>query len=135
MNLVPVSSHPMACQILYDLLKERPKYANISHKAMPTWAEHCAFVASNPYEFWGLIEIDGQFVGSIYLTHQREVGIFIFRAHANKGYAEEAVRLLMQKYPGPVLANVAPENAPSHAMFQRMGGRLIQWTYEIGVST
>lgn len=131
MRLVSVYDVPDAVRVLYELLKERPKYAAISHKAMPSYAEHCAFVYSRPYQFWALIDVSGEYVGAVYLSRQREVGIFIFRAHGGKDYGEQAVRALMQMFPGPVLANVAPLNAPSHAMFQRMGGKLIQWTYEL----
>lgn len=132
MKLVPVSDHPSACHLLYDLLKERRPWQSISHKRMPSWAEHCAFIASDPYEAWYLLEADAQFVGSIYLTRQREVGIFIFNQHQGKGHAEEAVWQVMQRHPGRVLANVAPENAPSHALFQRLGGKMLQVTYELG---
>ncbi len=38
-------------QFLYDLLFERPSYANISHKEMPTYDAHCAFIKSKPYRF------------------------------------------------------------------------------------
>lgn len=124
-----------AAFVLYELLRERPAYACISHKQMPTWAEHLAFIRSRPYEAWYVIE-DGEPVGGIYLTRAREVGIGILAAHQGKGYATRALKALMALHPSRLLANVAPGNAPSHALFRGMGGRVIQHTYELtGAST
>ena len=67
-------------KLLYDLLSERTPEESISHKSMPTYPEHEKFVQSNPYFAWYLIDVDGQFVGSIYLSKQREIGK-IGRAH------------------------------------------------------
>ena len=116
---------------LYELLSERTPAQSISHKAMPTYLEHTQFVMSHPYFSWYLIQSDaGEIVGSIYLTHQREVGISVFRKHRRQGYAEQAIRLLMSINPGRFLANIAPENAASAALFAKFGARHIQDTYE-----
>lgn len=128
--------------MLHQLLKERPIEANISHKEMPTWDEHVAFVRSHPYKGWYLIQVypehdnpripgERAIVGSIYLTHQREVGIFILQEHQNKGYGQAAIWLLKAKYPGKLLANVAPGNHRSQDFFKRIGARQIQVTFEI----
>lgn len=117
---------------LYSLLQERPAEANISHRQMPSWEDHCAFVRSSPYYVWCLIMDKGERVGSIYLTHQFEIGIHIAKAHQGRGYATAAVKELMSRFPGRrFLANVAPGNEPSHQLWRKLGGKVIQHTYEL----
>ncbi len=132
--LMPVmwSDHDM--RILYQLLEERTPEQSISHKSMPTWEEHRAFVGSRPYAHWYLAYVANVgIVGSIYLTHQREIGVSILRAHQRKGYGLAAVRELMRLHPGRFLANVNPENAASRKLWEGIGGKLLQVTYEIPV--
>lgn len=130
-RLVDVYAHHGALEILYELLKERPSEANISHRSLPTFEQHRQFVTRRPYIAWYLIEEAETFVGSIYLTKLREVGIFIFQAHQRKGHACAAIKMICEKHPGKLLANVAPGNESSHALFARLGWRVIQHTYEL----
>lgn len=132
-RLVDVYTQPDALEILYELLKERPAEAAISHHAMPTFEQHRQFVTRRPYEAWYLLLGEGDAVlGSIYLTKAREVGIFIFQAHQRRGYAQKAIAMLREKHPGRLLANVAPLNLPSIAFFEdKLGGRVVQITYEL----
>jgi len=123
-------------QLLYDLLAERPPEANISHREMPTFEQHRQFVTRRPYEAWYAIEHceDGHApirVGAIYLTRQREVGIFLLSPFHGMGWAREALKILRHAHPGPILANVAPSNIRSHEFFKAAGARLIQYTYEL----
>lgn len=122
-------------QVLYELLKERTKEQSISHYYMPTMAEHIAFVRTKPYDAWYLIESTPPaqkcWVGSIYLTHAREVGVFIFREHMGNGYATAALAQLRRMHPGRILANMNPANGPSLAFFRKHGGRAIQITLEL----
>lgn len=114
---------------LYDLLKERPAYANISHKKMPTFQEHVAFVKRMPYDAWYIIRTAKMNIGSIYLTERSEIGIFIFKSFAKLGYGTQAIELLRARHDGPLYANIAPENFASQAFFQRNGFKKIQETY------
>ena len=117
---------------LYDLLKERTPEQSISHKEMPTMQAHQKFVYSQPYFLCNIIkDEEGKSIGSIYLTHQREVGIFIFEKYQRKGYAEQAIKLLMSICPGRILANVNPENNKSINLFKKLGAKHIQNTYEL----
>jgi RimJ/RimL family protein N-acetyltransferase len=122
-------------QVLYDLLKERTKEQSISHYSMPTMAEHIAFVRTNPYIGWYLIEsappAPKAWVGAIYLTPKREIGIFIFREHQGNGYATAALATLRRMHPGRILANINPHNGPSLEFFRKHGGREIQITLEL----
>lgn len=130
--LLPVmwSEHDM--RLLYDLLAERTPEQSISHKDMPTWEAHRAFVGSRPYAHWYLIYVPRvRIVGSIYLTHQREIGVSIFRAHQRKGHGRAAVLELMRLHPGRFLANVNPANAASRKLWESLGGKLLQVTYDL----
>ena len=119
--------------VLYALLKERKDYQSISHKKMPTWAEHMAFVQSDPYKAWYLIgEDSGQitcFAGSVYLTRQNEIGIFVFESSKGSGIGREAVKQLMEMHDGPYLANINPNNLSSISFFEKLGSDFIQVTY------
>jgi RimJ/RimL family protein N-acetyltransferase len=131
MKLVDVHASPEAPDVLYRLLGERSPEVNISHRAMPSWEQHCAFVASKPYDAWYLIEVDGSKVGAIYLSKTNEIGIFLFRAHRGAGYGKRAVAMLMERHPRDrYLANINPENEASIAFFRDLGFHHIQNTYE-----
>jgi RimJ/RimL family protein N-acetyltransferase len=131
-RLVSVYSTKGAASVLYDLLKEREPHVNISHREMPTWEKHEAFVQSCPYLAWYLLRIGRDYVGSIYLTDADEIGVFLFHAHRGNGYAEKAIGELIRLHPRPrYLANVNPENARSIALFQKLGFSLLQQTYEL----
>lgn len=128
--LRPVQWTDADCRVLYDLLAERTPEQSISHKTMPTQQEHRAFVGGSPYLRWYLIEVE-QPIGAIYLTRQREIGLSIFRAHQRKGYGRAAVLELMRMHPGKFLANVNPANEASRKLWESLGGRLLQVTYEL----
>lgn len=131
-------------EVLYDLLKERPPEANISHREMPTIEQHVAFVRSCPYVAWYLVQNwpttyeasvfekhVTAWLGAVYLTKASEIGIFIFKQYQRHGFAREAVRLLRERHRVPLFANVAPMNLRSHEFFRSLGWRAIQTTYEL----
>ena len=131
MKLIDVYINPRTVYLLYELLLERESHQCISHKEMPSMAQHLAFMRSKPYLAWYLIEHDGQIIGATYLSKQREIGIFLFKAHQMKGYGAKAVQLLMEAHPGRFLANIAPTNPGSSEFFQNLGFKHIQNTYEL----
>lgn len=130
-QLIPIKKVRDHIKILYDLLLEREDHMNISHKKMPTLAEHTAFIESDPYFQWLMIKKENVYVGSIYLTRNREVGIFIFKAHQGSGYGKAAVIELKKRVGGRLLANINPANEKSIKFFESLGAKLIQHTYEI----
>lgn len=130
MRLVNVYKVPSAKRVLYELLKERTADQSISHKNLPTWEEHVSFFNSHPYHVWYLIEENRAWVGAIYITNQREVGLFIFNAFHRGGHGSQALCLLRQKHPGKLLANINPKNEESKRFFKKHGFRFIQETYE-----
>ena len=115
---------------LFELLQERDPVANISHRQMPTFEQHCAFVESKPYKAWYVIVAsDSDPVGAIYLTKNNEIGIFISKAYQGQHIGKIAIRLLMEMHPADhYLANIAPGNARSISLFEKLGFDLIQLT-------
>lgn len=117
---------------LYELLRQRPDYANISHKSMPSWDEHAKFVTGKPYKAWYLLFHNNKPVGSIYLTDKDEIGLQISIDQQHKGFAQEALHELLELHPSTrYLANIAPSNLPSQEFFERQGFKEIQRTYEL----
>lgn len=117
---------------LFELLKERDNRANISHKKMPSYSEHIKFVKSKPYSKWYIIKRSKTKIGSIYLSKNDEVGIFLKKIFQEKGFASIALKLLIEKNPRKrYLANINPKNNLSKKFFKKNGFKLIQHTYEL----
>ena len=119
-------------KFLYNLLKERDPVANISHLKMPSYHEHVKFVKSKPYSKWYVIYHNSRKIGSVYLSKQDEIGIFLKKNFQSKGVGKEAIEILIEKNPRSIyLANVSPKNTSSKKFFKKQGFRLIQYTYEL----
>jgi RimJ/RimL family protein N-acetyltransferase len=137
-SLLDVYQAPGAVEVLYDLLAERDPVANISHKKMPTMAQHLKFVRSKPYRGWWLIRsreqglINGIVFGACYVSKQNEIGIQIFKQHQGKGIAKTALELLLEMHRGErLLANISPRNEVSAKLFRSFGFRMVQYTYSL----
>ena len=99
---------------------------------MPTYAEHVRFVKSKPYSKWYVIIVGTRKVGTIYLTRQNEIGIFLKKGLQHQGVGTCALGILMGRNPGlRYLANVSPKNKESMNFFQKNGFKLIQYTYQL----
>ena len=111
---------------------QRNTQINISHEKIPTFAQHIKFVMSKPYSKWYIIKLKNKKVGSIYLSLQDEIGIFIEKRFRNKGIGSKALQILIEKNPkSRFLANVNPKNTKSIRFFKSSGFKLIQYTYEV----
>lgn len=141
-RLIAVAHVSRAAEILWELLKERPAEANISHQVMPTWEEHVSFVERYPYRVWYLIKHGDDYVGATYLSRHWEIGIAIFREHQRKGYAKWAIREMARKWlptakgkPSvkrqAILANVAPTNEASKQLFEALGFKHVANVYAL----
>ncbi|MBL76939.1 MAG: N-acetyltransferase [Chloroflexi bacterium] len=118
-------------RFLFELLKERDSRANISHKKMPTFTEHKNFVNSKPYSKWYVILYENERVGSIYLSKNNEIGIFILRKFQEKNIGKFALEKIMKNNPRKrYLANVNPKNKKSINFFMKNDFKLIQYTFE-----
>jgi RimJ/RimL family protein N-acetyltransferase len=118
-------------RFLYQLLQERPAYACISHKKLPTFPEHLKFVQSNPYKAWYIITLQSLYVGACYITRAGEIGIAIAKGFQGHGYAKKAIKKLIARHPDAVLANINPANTKSIKLFNSLGFKLIQHTYKL----
>ena len=118
---------------LYRLLGERTPEQSISHRGMPTLEEHQKFIRRKPYRSWFMIENNyAEWVGSIYLSKQNEIGIFIFKAEQGNGHAYWAAQQLKRIYRGErLLANINPANTASIEFFKKFGAKHIQNTYQL----
>ncbi len=118
-------------KFLYELLKNRNPIANISHRKMPTYSQHKKFIESKPYKSWYVIYKGNIKTGSIYLSKQNEIGIFLLEEYQGKNIGKEALKILMTIHPqNKYLANVSPLNVNSANFFKKNKFRLIQHTYE-----
>ena len=118
-------------KFLFNHLKERDPRENISHKKMPTYDEHVKFVLSKPYSKWYIILKSKQKIGSIYLSKNDEIGIFLSKKFQGKNVGNFALNKLMKKNPRKrFLANVSPKNKKSIEFFKKNGFKLIQYTFE-----
>lgn len=120
---------------LYELLKEREPKVNISHRKMPTYHNHVGFILSKPYSRWHIIYYDDQKVGSVYLSKQDEIGLFLKKDFQGKKIGKDVIKILMKNNPRPrYLANIAPKNHRSVRFFEKNGFKKIQCTYEYNIS-
>lgn len=141
MELISVYTRPDSLLQLWHLLGERDGTEAISHEKMPSWTAHKAFVESKPYRAWYLIVVDNRIAGSVYATWRNEVGVQVFTDCRRRGYAREALRILMNLHdpleglPGvradTWLANINPRNLKSVALFKELGFEHVQNTYAL----
>lgn len=119
-------------KFLFELLKERDPHANISHKKMPSYNEHLKFIKSKPYTKWYVILKSKCRIGSIYLSKNDEIGIFLSKKYQGKNIGNDALSELIRKNPRErYLANVNPKNKKSSIFFKNNNFKLIQHTYEM----
>ena len=118
-------------EFLYQLLKERGSKVNISHKKMPSYAQHRKFVLSKPYKKWYVIVCDNSKIGSIYLTDINEIGLHLKKEH-NKDFIKKKVLSKLYKIDSKkrYFVNLNPKNKKSIKFFKSQGFSLIQHTYE-----
>ena len=139
----------LALAVLYSHMEQRSPDQNISHRSMPTWEQHCAFVGSKPYAGWWLVydhieagntdeggegcpQREYTCIGQVYFTRAREIGIQISDAYWRKGYGDAVLTKLIETVPrGPVFANVSPRNIASQKLFESLGFGVVQWTYRL----
>ena len=133
-KLSPVSLRTITnsdTEFLFKLLKERDPRANISHKKMPSYNQHVNFIKSKPYTKWYIIMKYKEKVGSIYLSKNDEIGIFLSKNYQGRNVGNYALTELIKKNPRKrYLANVNPKNKKSISFFKNNNFKLIQHTFE-----
>ena len=99
---------------------------------MPTYSQHTKFIKSKPYSKWYIILKSKQKIGSIYLSKNDEIGIFLSKKFQGKNVGNFALNELMKKNPRKrFLANVNPKNKKSIQFFKNNKFKLIQHTFEL----
>jgi RimJ/RimL family protein N-acetyltransferase len=122
-------------KFLFEILEEREQRVNISHRKMPTFEQHKKFVASKPYSKWYVILQGIEKAGSIYLSKQNEIGIFLKKGSHHTGIGTVALKLIMEKNPKKrYLANVNPKNKKSIEFFKKNDFNILQHTYELNLN-
>lgn len=120
------------CPFLFELLKERESKVSISHRKMPSYNTHVKFVMSKPYTKWYIIKYQKEKTGSVYLSNQDEIGIFLKKGNQRRGIGKNVLELLMKKNPRErYLANINPKNNKSIKFFKKNRFKLLQHTYEL----
>ena len=145
-ELVNVHDEPKAVDVLWDLLAERSidpdaDTINISHRSLPSYEKHKAFVAGKPYAYWYLIRKGREWLGNVYITQNNEVGIHLFIDARGGGIGTIALKLLLAKHePLPAIpakrvgwfvANINPRNVRSIRLFGSLGFKHVQGTYAL----
>lgn len=137
MTLISIYTRHDRAALLWGLLCQRDETVSISHRVMPSFREHVLFIESDPYQAWYfMMEIDfmmeiEKVVGACYLSKQNEIGVFVFGDSQGKGYATQAVKEVMAAHgERRYLANINPRNLKSVKLFNNLGFKHIQNTYE-----
>lgn len=146
MRFLPVekADRAEAVHITYQLLIERPAEANITHQRFVGLSDHEDFFDHHPYRHWFLLMTDDTShpkkdqevcVGSLYITPDDEIGIFILQEHQRRGYAREALLQAIAshtpRHGDRFVANVNPRNQASIDLFKSIGSFHIQNTYAL----
>ena len=119
-------------KFLYEMLEERELIQNITHKKIPSYNEHVNFIKSNPYSNWYIIFENNKKIGTVYLSKENEVGVFIIKKNQRNGIGKESLKKLIKKNPRKkFFANVNPKNYNSIKFFENFGFKLTQKTYEM----
>lgn len=130
---------------LYAIMQERSTEAdahtNISHRSLPPYKQHAAFVRSKPYRSWYFVKVDGLVAGSLTITKLNEIGIVLLADYRGKGIGKQALQMLLARHvPLPAIpsmrsdrfvANINPLNERSIRLFTGLGFKLKQQTYEL----
>ena len=137
-NVYDVENH---VTILWNLLLERTPEQSISHRGMPSMEDHVDFVRNKPYAKWRFIfrDNDSSAIGSVYVTKLGEIGIFLFKEFQGQGLGKMALKTAMTQgslncivnHTDRPIANINPANTASIKLFESMGFKHIQNTYEL----
>ena len=146
MKLWSVYKTKDAVEFLWRVMKLRLEEAkhgvNISHRKMPKWKQHLAFIKRRQNGDWYLIQIGTVqrglnaprmpiYAGWIYINRASEIGIILLPVCRDAGVGTWAIKEIMRLHPRPrYLANINPKNKRSIKFFERLGFKLCQITLE-----
>ena len=126
-------------RFLFNLLKERSSTENISHKKMPTYNEHKKFVKSKPYSSWYLVVHSNKKIGSVYLSKNAEIGIFLKKEFQAHDIGKKVLEMIIQKNPRKrYLANINPKNIkfkPAINIIKKVTSRILSKNNKLYIKT
>ena len=115
-------------------MSERKQFENISHKKLPSYNNHVKFIKSKPYAKWLLIECREKILGSVYLSKNNEIAIWIkkdikdYKMKIRKKILEEIItKFTRKKY----LTNINPRNKKIINFYKKNGFKLIYSTFQL----
>ena len=119
-------------KFLYQILSERPRTVNISHKTMPSFYKHSKFVKSNPYVKWYVIHLNDVKNGSAYITQINEITIHLIRKYENDKLKDEILTSIIKQNPHKrYIVNLNPKNKKGIEFYKKRGFKLVQYSYEL----
>ncbi|MEX3011077.1 hypothetical protein [Hoeflea sp. TYP-13] len=126
-------------QTLYELLVSRKH--GISHKHIPVFAEHIAFVRDHPYRAWLLVRESETCLGSVYVHKDNTIGVNIDEERVVDCFEEVLNKVLKSYQPLPpvksvrnahFMINAAPTNRALISALENSGFSVAQVTYVVG---
>ena len=103
-------------KFLYQILSERPRTVNISHKTMPSFYKHSKFVKSNPYVKWYVIHL-------ILDSNLQQL--------TSKLKDEILTSIIKQNPHIRYIVNLNPKNKKGIEFYKKRGFKLVQYSYEL----
>ena len=98
---------PQHARFLYTLLQHRKH--SISHRQMPGYDEHIAFIENHPYRDWFLIFLRDSPIGTLYLGFDNSVGLHLTEGH--DVYLKPTISIMEQLLtPLPPLKSIRSES-------------------------
>ena len=117
---------------LYEILKIRESYENISHKKMPNFKEHKKFCKSSPYQFWYIIYDNKIKMGTAYLSKLDEIAIHLLPNFKKEINYTKILKILIKKHPkSRYLVNISNKNKKLIKTYMKNKFKLIQYTFEL----
>ena len=136
-TLIKVCPTEKHLKFLFELLKTRSRKNSISHRTLPTFKQHKAFVQARPYRYWFIIEVSGLFSGATYITKTNSVAIHLI--NNNKKIYEEVLSFIIKNIeplkPLPSIrgkdytVNLSTKNNIYSKVIISLGGKKVQDTY------
>ena len=115
-------------------MSERKPFENISHKKLPSYNNHIKFIKSKPYSKWLLIQYNEKMVGSVYLSKNNEIAIWIkknIKEHKMKIRKKILQEILTKFVRKKYFANINPRNKKIINFYKKSGFKLIYSTFQL----
>ena len=126
-------------KVLYDLFIQRPSEAKISAADILSFEEHEKFVENHPYRYWFLLKIKTRYVGTVYVTYENQLGVFLTEQFQD--LFEDVLKYIIRAFdPLPALPssrasgfslNVSANDKECLRKFDKLGISPYQFTFKL----